>query len=120
MDMVQQQREEEAHRERSALERVGAAIGLEMDDEKDYGDGWKEFRKGAYVINGRCRILLLTLRRVHISDIVCNPCYCTAIAQMRLWLGNMEAQGTCAPARCVYHEAVSLAGDYGGGLSIGR
>lgn len=50
----QRQREEvhqEAYRERSALERVGAAIGLEMDDEKEHRDGWKEFRKGACVSN---------------------------------------------------------------------
>lgn len=33
-------------KERSALERVTEALGLESDEEEDVGEGWKEFRKG--------------------------------------------------------------------------
>ena len=38
--------ESPAHKEPSALGRVGEALGLEVEDGREYGDGWKEFRKG--------------------------------------------------------------------------
>ncbi|EMD33151.1 hypothetical protein CERSUDRAFT_160706 [Gelatoporia subvermispora B] len=36
------------HKELSALSRVGEALGWEVEESKEYGDGWKEFRKGVY------------------------------------------------------------------------
>lgn len=33
-------------KERSALGRVAEAVGLEVEDGREHGDGWKEFRKG--------------------------------------------------------------------------
>ncbi|RDX49315.1 hypothetical protein OH76DRAFT_1455974 [Lentinus brumalis] len=35
-------------KERSALGRVAEAVGLEVEDGQEHGDGWKEFRKGVY------------------------------------------------------------------------
>ncbi|OCH90613.1 hypothetical protein OBBRIDRAFT_819245 [Obba rivulosa] len=36
------------HKELSALGRVGEALGLDVEESKEFGDGWKEFRKGVY------------------------------------------------------------------------
>ncbi|KAH9855952.1 hypothetical protein C2E23DRAFT_723228 [Lenzites betulinus] len=36
------------HKEISALGRVGEALGFEVDDGREHGDGWKEFRRGVY------------------------------------------------------------------------
>lgn len=33
---------------KSTLERVGEALGLDGDDHKEYGDGWKMFKAGVY------------------------------------------------------------------------
>ncbi len=38
--------ESTVRKEPSALGRVGEALGLEVEDGREYGDGWKEFRKG--------------------------------------------------------------------------
>ncbi|OBZ69662.1 hypothetical protein A0H81_10402 [Grifola frondosa] len=35
-------------KELSTLERMGEALGFEVDEGREYGDGWKEFRKGVY------------------------------------------------------------------------
>ncbi|KAI0696679.1 hypothetical protein C8T65DRAFT_663417 [Cerioporus squamosus] len=35
-------------KERSALGRVAEAVGFEVEDGQEHGDGWKEFRKGVY------------------------------------------------------------------------
>ncbi|TBU31123.1 hypothetical protein BD311DRAFT_148572 [Dichomitus squalens] len=37
-----------AHKEPSALGRMGEVLGFEVEDGREYGDGWKEFRKGVY------------------------------------------------------------------------
>ncbi|EGN91882.1 hypothetical protein SERLA73DRAFT_80061 [Serpula lacrymans var. lacrymans S7.3] len=36
------------HKERSTLGKVGEMLGLESDERKDSGEGWKEFKKGTY------------------------------------------------------------------------
>ncbi|KAI0827960.1 hypothetical protein BC628DRAFT_1317081 [Trametes gibbosa] len=36
------------HKELSTLGRVGEALGFEVDDGREHGDGWKEFRRGVY------------------------------------------------------------------------
>ncbi|KAI0645200.1 hypothetical protein C8Q79DRAFT_970304 [Trametes meyenii] len=36
------------HKELSALGRVSEALGFEVDDGREHGDGWKEFRRGVY------------------------------------------------------------------------
>ncbi|KAI0919041.1 hypothetical protein AcV5_002059 [Taiwanofungus camphoratus] len=36
------------HKDWPTLGRVGEVLGLEADDHKENGDGWKEFRKGVY------------------------------------------------------------------------
>ncbi|KAL1938554.1 hypothetical protein VTO73DRAFT_11577 [Trametes versicolor] len=35
-------------KELSALGRVGEALGFDVDDGREHGDGWKEFRRGVY------------------------------------------------------------------------
>ncbi|KAH9944579.1 hypothetical protein B0H21DRAFT_823309 [Amylocystis lapponica] len=42
------ERDEGAHHRETALGRVGEVLGLDGDEGKEYGDGWKEFRKGVY------------------------------------------------------------------------
>lgn len=34
------------------LERVGEVLGLDIDDKKPHGDGWKEFKSGKSMIYG--------------------------------------------------------------------
>ena len=36
-------------RERSTLGRVSEVLGLDGEDGKEWGDGWKEFKKGVYI-----------------------------------------------------------------------
>lgn len=48
MDAAEEEEEEGNRRERSTLGRVSELVGLDLDDDKEYGDGWKEFRKGVY------------------------------------------------------------------------
>ena len=43
--------ESPARKEPSALGRVGEALGLEVEDGREYGDGWKEFRKGEFQLS---------------------------------------------------------------------
>ncbi|KZT05351.1 uncharacterized protein LAESUDRAFT_780573 [Laetiporus sulphureus 93-53] len=48
LDVISDGSEESTpNRERSALGVVGGVLGLDSDEGKEYGDGWKEFRKGA-------------------------------------------------------------------------
>ncbi|CDO78015.1 hypothetical protein BN946_scf184907.g5 [Trametes cinnabarina] len=39
---------EKPHKELSTLEKVSEALGFELDDGREHGDGWKEFRRGVY------------------------------------------------------------------------
>ncbi|CDO77771.1 hypothetical protein BN946_scf185041.g2 [Trametes cinnabarina] len=39
---------EKPHKGLSTLEKVSEALGFELDDGREHGDGWKEFRRGVY------------------------------------------------------------------------
>lgn len=63
------------HKDWPTLGRVGEVLGLEADDHKENGDGWKEFRKGvSCFVQGRIAHLLhFVCRCLHISDLFCHP-----------------------------------------------
>ncbi|KAI0776243.1 hypothetical protein BD413DRAFT_263574 [Trametes elegans] len=42
------EQERPIHKEISALGRVSEVLGLDLDDGREHGDGWKEFRRGVY------------------------------------------------------------------------
>ncbi|KAI0368997.1 hypothetical protein BV20DRAFT_1044663 [Pilatotrama ljubarskyi] len=46
--VIVEEPEKPVHKELSALEKVSEALGFEVDDGREHGDGWKEFRKGVY------------------------------------------------------------------------
>ncbi|KAI8970803.1 hypothetical protein BD414DRAFT_540689 [Trametes punicea] len=47
-DRVILEEPEKPHKELSTLEKVSEALGFEVDDGREHGDGWKEFRRGVY------------------------------------------------------------------------
>ncbi|KAI0629402.1 hypothetical protein C8Q77DRAFT_1065317 [Trametes polyzona] len=46
--ILEEPEEKPVHKELSALGKVSEALGFELDDGREHGDGWKEFRRGVY------------------------------------------------------------------------
>ncbi|OJT05477.1 hypothetical protein TRAPUB_3706 [Trametes pubescens] len=46
--VIMEEPEKPILKELSALGRVGEALGFDVDDGREHGDGWKEFRRGVY------------------------------------------------------------------------
>ncbi|KAL7277783.1 hypothetical protein ACG7TL_008726 [Trametes sanguinea] len=47
-DRVILEEPEKPHKELSTLEKVSEVLGIELDDGREHGVGWKEFRRGVY------------------------------------------------------------------------
>lgn len=89
-------------KELSALGRVGEALGFDVDDGREHGDGWKEFRRGMACTFGWLQLRPDTIGRcIYISCILRHSCEFASNSARRLWLGTMEAQGRSTSARRV-------------------
>ena len=93
-------------KERSALGRVAEAVGLEAEDGREHGEGWKEFRKGALFACSKLHGTYVSyVRRVHLSNLLRDTGQFPTYSARRLWFCYMETQSCRTPSWCVQAEA---------------
>lgn len=100
-------------KERSALGRVAEAVGLEVEDGQEHGDGWKEFRKGASFLFPLLHGANSAYRRVHISGLVHYPREFPTEFARGLRLSDVETQGRRAPPWRIQTEVDRVARHHG-------
>lgn len=106
-------------RERSTLGRVSEVLGLDGEDGKEWGDGWKEFKKGEYTHVTFNTPHAHLRRHIYLADLVRYPRDIAAYAALRFRPCHLEAEGVRAPAWHVHDEDVCVAGYHRRGMSVG-
>lgn len=108
---LEPRKDNEHNQKGSTFSKFGDLLKLDTDD-KESGDGWKEFKKGALLVTQINYVSCSRNNRyIHLPDILCNPGRLSADSRLHIWLCQVATKGERSSSRRFHPENVYHTGN---------